>query len=306
MIRPSWRAWLLVVAACGHDAAPPKERAADLGGGIAARVGNEAIPASLVADVARVKGVTAREAMEGLVDDALAAQGGRAVGLEGDPSVGWPIVSAKARAVALRVRTDATAKGPATDAEIDEVTAQHWRQLDVPEGLRVIHAIALYPNPKKHTPEADAAVRVTADRLAAAVAKATTPAEFESLAHAVVPENKVSTRVETLVFAVDGRSLDSNAVYQPSFVAPTAALHAPGDKVRAESTFGLHVVQLVERLPAHRVPLSERRTMLEADAITFRARKAYEVLLTDLQQRYPVEISTAADQLMQTVSVAQP
>ena len=229
-------AWLLVVAACGHDAAPPKERAADLGGGVAARVGDEAIAASLVADVARTKGLTPREAMEGLVDDALAAQGSRAAGFDRDPAVDWPIVSAKARVTAIRLKSDSAAQGPPTDAEIDELTAQHWRQLDVPEVLRVIHAIALYPNSKKRTPEGDAAVRLTLDHIATAVAKATTPTEFEALARAVPAENKVQTRVESLAFTIDTTAFELDL--DPSLPALADQTNTTGLTVQTNANSG--------------------------------------------------------------------
>ncbi len=297
-------AWLLVLAACGHDAPPPKEHAAELGGGVVARVGSEPILASLVGDVARAQGIAPRAAMDGLVDETLAAQGGLAAGIDGEPSVGWPIVAAKARATAAHLRDDSAGQGPPTDAEIAELTARHWRQLDLPEGIRVVHAIALYAS--KRSPENDAAVKLTADRLAAAVARATTQAEFESLAGAVTPDGKVKTKVEALVFAVDGRSLETNGEIQASFVSAAAALHTPGAKARAESSYGLHVIQLIERLPEHRLPLEERRSLLAAEALSFRGRKAYEATLADLRKRYPVQISTAADALMQTVTLAQP
>ncbi len=296
-------AWLLLVAACGHDAPPPKERAADLGGDVVARVGAEAISASLVADVARAKNVPPRAAMDDLIDDALAAQGARGAGLADDPGVRWPIISAQARVVAAHVRDDTRAKGPPTAEEIAELTALHWRKLDVPEGVKVIHAVAMA---NKHTPEIDAAARTTLDRIAAAVATAKTPEEFEAAARAVPAEKKVQTRVETLSLTVDGRSLDAPTTIEQPFVTAAVSLRAPGDKARATTTYGWHVLQLVERLPEHRVPLAERTALLEGEALAARARKAYDATLAELRGRYPVQISTAADALMQAVSLERP
>ena len=301
-------AWLVLalVAACGHDAPPPKEQTAELGAGTVARVGSVAIPASLVADVVRVRALSPRAALDGLVDDALAAEGAHAVGLDAAPGARWPGVAAQARLVATRIQKDARANGPPTDAEIAERTALHWRKLDVPEGVRVVHVVVLYRG-KKASPENIAAARATLDTVSAAVAHAATAADFESLARAVPVDQKTQLKVESLSFTVDGRSLDSqNVTIEQPFVAVAVALHSPGDRGRAETSYGQHLIQLVARLPEQRVPLAERRVLLEAEALATRAHKAYEATLQELRARYPVQVSTAADALMQTVSLEHP
>jgi hypothetical protein len=296
---------VLALAACGHDAAPPAEQHADLGGAEVARVGAERIAVPLVEGVARAKGIAPRAALDDLVDDSLAAQGARAAGMESDPTVSWPILSARARVTATKIRDEARQKGPPTDKEIADLTAVHWRKLDVPEGVKVIHAVALYPT--QRTPTNEAAVRTTSDRIAAAVAGAPDADEFEKRARAVVPEGKVKVTVETLSFAVDARSLDhpNQAVEQP-FVTASVALHAKGDVGRAETKYGHHVIWLIERLPAHRVSLEERRAILTEEALATRAHDLYEARLADLRTKFPVQVSTAAEDLMKSVSLERP
>ncbi len=297
-------AWGLVLAACGHDAPPPSPLAADLGGDVVARAGGDAISASLVAEVARAKDVPPRVALGELVDDALAAEGARAAGYEDDPAVRWPIISARARAVAAHIRDGASAAGPVTDAEIDELTQLHWRRYDVPEGMHVVHAVAMFP--KKRTPETDAAVKATFDRLTAAVAHAPSRDDFEAAAKAVHTESKVEIRVEELSLTVDGRSLDQNGAIEQPFATAAASLGAPAEQARAQTLYGYHVIQLIERLPAKRLPLAERRLALEGEALATRALRAYEGTLAELRGRYPVEVNTAADALMRTVSLTRP
>ena len=83
-VRPSlqWQLALLAMvsaAACGGDrSAPqvggPSNVSATLGGEIAARVGNVTIHRKLVLAVARARGVSASQALDALVDEALFAQ----------------------------------------------------------------------------------------------------------------------------------------------------------------------------------------------------------------------------------------
>ena len=296
----------LALAACGHDGHenPPPEKSAELGGTLVARVGGDAIPASLVASVAKAQGIEPRAAMQALVQDALAAEGARGAGYADDPDVRWAIVSARARLVAERLRKDALAKGAPTDAEVDELTARHWRQVDAPEAVRVIHAVVLYP--RTRSPENDQRAHAVYDQLVAAEEGAKDADDFAARASAV-PHDKVRVTVERLsALARDGRAVEGEGAYDPGFSAAAFGIDKPGRTARVETSYGWHLIMLVDRVPAHTVPFEERRAMFAEEAQARRAHTAYEALLQELRARHPVEVSTAAESLMSSVVVAAP
>ena len=76
---------LLVSSACRSSPSPAAAAHASLGGDTVARVGDQAIPTSLVADVAASQKVEPSRALAFLVDDALAAAGARAAGFDKTP-----------------------------------------------------------------------------------------------------------------------------------------------------------------------------------------------------------------------------
>ena len=132
----------LALAACTHDAPAPTPSRGALGGQTVARVGDTEIPTSLVVEVARAKRVSAHAALEALIDDALAAKGASLLGRGADVAVVRDLTAFRARLVANRIRDEGRAAGPPTDAEVEELTKQHWRDVDVPEQVRVIHVVA--------------------------------------------------------------------------------------------------------------------------------------------------------------------
>jgi hypothetical protein len=296
-------AWLVVVAsACGQPPAPPLVQNAALGGAIVARVGDDAVPVSLVASVSEAQGLSPRQAADGLIDDAVLAQGAGARERDGSREVGWSLRAARARLVVDRVRAEAAAQGPPADAEVEELTARHWETFDLPEQAVVVHAVVLHP--KKRTAEKDAQVKATYDHLVRAVDGAPDAAAFEQRARAVPHEPNVKLVVERLPpFVSDGRIVASKARNDMAFATAAFTLRQPGAQARVESAFGWHVIQLIERLPAHVVSLEERRAAFKEEALDLRAQKAYTALLARLRGAAPISISPAADGLMQDLSI---
>jgi hypothetical protein len=253
--------------------------------------------------VARARGISPRAATEELIADALAAAGARGAGYDADTEVALALESARARQVANRIRAAAVARGAPTDAEVAEITARHWQAFDLPERVRVVHAVVQYP--RKRSPEADGRARAVFEAIARAVAGAPDAATFEERAKAV-PHEKVEVVVQPLpAFVADGRSAEGEGAFDPDFVKAAFTLTKPGRQVEVETRFGWHVIQLVERLPPKTTPLEERRATFTDEAITDRARKEYEAVLGSLRGRYPVEVSPAAENLMKSLSVAQ-
>ena len=97
---------LIVLVACSTPSPPADERAA-LGGEIAARVGQTAIPVSLVAKVAEVQKIPPRDALRLLVDDAVAAEAARVRGLDTKLPESWRLTAAEADVARLTAALEA-------------------------------------------------------------------------------------------------------------------------------------------------------------------------------------------------------
>ena len=272
-----------------------------MGGEVVARVGGETIDRELVQEVAAAQRLSPRAAADMLIADALAAAGAREVGADKDPEVAWAIEAARARQVANRIRAAAVAKGGASDAEVVELTARHWQELDLPERVRVVHAVVRYP--ASRSAEADARAKTVFEAIVRAVQGASDANAFQERAKEV-PHPGVTVAVEALPsFVADGRAAEGNGQFDEAFVAAAFRLRVPGAQTQVETRFGWHVLQLVERLAPKAVPFEERRAMFAEEAVALRARKDYDALLAALRQKYPVEVSGAADNLMKPLNV---
>jgi hypothetical protein len=291
---------LLVSSACRSSPSPAAAAHASLGGDTVARVGDQAIPTSLVADVAASQKVEPSRALAFLVDDALAAAGARAAGFDKTPEVERATTAARARLVVLRLRDAARAEGLPTEAEVKELTEAHWLEVDLPERMHVIHAVVI--DPKK--PELESSAATLAAALAAAEATATSPDDFEARAKAL-PHEGLEVKVEALdPFVADGRTATpAGGMLDPDFVRGAAAL-APGETSGVvHSKFGWHVIRMIERLPEHRMPFEERRRRFREEVEAFRGHRALEALLQELASQREVKVENGVDEMMTEVTM---
>lgn len=289
---------LTSAVACSNDHGPAPQQAA-LGGEVAARVGADVIPLSLVARVAADQRIAPREALQRLVDDAVSASGARARGLDHEARASWALTAARGRWAADRLLAEARASGPPTDAEIAELTALHWREIDRPPAVKVVHALVQRP---KATDDATIArAKALAAELRTAVLPARDGEDFQARAKAVPHPSELVVVVESLpLFASDGRLTEAEGGMVPEFAKAAHLLIEPSETSGlVESQFGWHVIRLIARVSEQRMPLETRRAALMEEAFMQRARTA---TTARLRAGAAVEIAPAAESLMQSLS----
>lgn len=297
---------ILFAVAC--SSAPTEQvgvTSAELDEGLAAHVGPVAIPVSLVAKAAAAQSLPLEEARDRAIRDTLFGLAAESAGL-GEAAMVRPAVRARLARARLAVISSETSRQPPTDAEVEEATAEHFLDLDRPEGFRVIHALARVT--AKDTDEKKQKARRVAERVAAAVAAATDADDFERRAKEVETDG-IELRIERLEpVAADGRVLHaSGGQFVKPFAAAAARLSNPGEKSPVvETDFGFHVMMLLEKTPAKRVPLEERRKLLAKEIMATRARKATEELLAELRRERDVRIERSAYTLIDNLQVLTP
>jgi peptidyl-prolyl cis-trans isomerase C len=321
--RPLLRAPLLlsIVAAlpgCGGGGAatsgPPPERGT-LAAGLVARAGREEVTADAVGRIALAQGIAPNLARERAIRDAIFAAEARASGVDVSPDVERSVKAVLARRLLLQLLAAADAEGPVTDEELRLATARKWLELDRPEGFRTVHAVVRVPE------GADAATRARAaqvarairsDVLAASAIARERPAplpvrpgdaegdpavdEFRRAAGAGAREG-FQVLVEALpAVAADGRMLSmEGGSLDEGFARAASSLVARGDLSEVVTTsYGVHVLLLLERTPSSIVPAEERRRRVRDEVLWSRASAARAVLLEGLRRDVVVERSADA------------
>jgi PPIC-type PPIASE domain len=307
MKRLSWACCVGVfVFSCRGGAPSSATQRARLPQGVAAKVGAEEVSLATVARIAAAQGVAPAFARDRAVSDALFATAARAK-FEGTSIV--PVVErgALARAVLEGFKADAISRGPASDAEVAELTAHRWQELDRPESVRATHAVV-----KIDGPASDAKARAIADHIRDAVRGITDPEAFMRAARAV-PHEGVEVRVEHLpAVTADGRTLDrdnpltdTGQRFDLDFARAVQTLTVGQISEPTKTAFGYHVILCEARLPEQRVPLEQRRVRLYDAVIKGRAERAKQELLSRLSAATPTQLERAVDDLTARVRVEE-
>ena len=283
-----------------HGSPAPAEQTA-LGGDIAARVGADVIPVALVVKVAASQHVTPSEALKRLVDDAVAANAARAEGHDRRLPTVWHLTAARGRVTADHILAEARRAGPPTDDEVKTLSERYWREVDRPPAIRVVHALVHRPNTPD--PAASERARAFAIELRDAVTGAKDADDFIAKAKAVPPYPGGQVTAEKLPALTEaGLSIEGQQQFDPTFAKGAFAIAEPGMTSQpVETSFGWHVIRLVERIPEQRMAFETRRIAFADEAITMRAAAATKVIIDGLRRSTPIEVAPSAEILMRSL-----
>lgn len=313
-------------APLSSSGSPP--RAGSLPAGVVARVGAADIAARSIARIAQAQAIAITRARDAAVRDALFESEARARGLDREPSVRAALQVALARLVLHDIFDAAKRAGPMTDAELYDATQFHWLDVDRPPGFRTVHAVV------RLDAKADAARRKDASAIAEAIRRALEPiaaaaapappalsapmdpdparpaptldplvAQFKQAAEAV-PHQGFDVTIEPLpAVAADGRVLEpGDRAFDPDFARAAAGLERRGEiSPLTVTSFGVHVIMLLERTPPRTLPADERRALLQDEVVVARARAAQRALLE--RSREGVVVERGVDALLAVVAV---
>jgi hypothetical protein len=267
---------VLATVAC-RNVHPPPVAKATLGGAIA-QVGGLPIDSTLVAAVARDRGLPAPDALDALVEDALLAQGARERHLDERPDTRRALQASLAARLVTAMETEARERGPASAAERS--------------ALEVVHAVVI------RKPGVPWEVTIgLAKALEAAVQGAPSTETFEERAQKL-PHPGLRVAVERIgPFGADGRLPDGTALDR-AFVAAAFALERPGDESPIVATrFGWHVIRLIARSAA--TDAGAGAAELSPAVMELRVRGTLQSVLRAGREKNRVELEGAVDELLE-------
>ncbi len=164
--------------------------------------------------------------------------------------------------------------------------------------LTVVHAVVI-----RSTLVSDAESAGLASAIRDAVLGSSGASDFEKRASAVPHPNSRVVVEQLSPFAADGVMV-SRGVLDPTFVAAAFALHAPNETSPVvETSFGWHVIRLIERRVPEGDALEQRRNDLAAAVTTLRERMAHRRIIDSRREHERVEVMGPAEALMATVQV---
>jgi hypothetical protein len=250
-----------------------------------------------VREVARLQKITPAEAVKVLAEDARLAAEAKLNNAENTWQFRAKYRALLARRLLERWKQEAK-KGEITPEELEQIRKQHWLQVDRPSSLRVIHAVSLV-DPKEKGDKRERAESLARSWLKAAE-KATTAEEFERTVKGVDAKG-ASFKVERLEpFARDGRIVaESGGKFDHAF-ADCAFAIKEGERLSApcSTSFGVHVIFLMERLPGFRESDQKLRKLALEEILANRARTRETQEQQRLRGQHAVVVIRSLDETM--------
>ncbi|MBM4377120.1 MAG: hypothetical protein FJ095_18720 [Deltaproteobacteria bacterium] len=334
---PRWLVGFVSVALGCRETPVTRDLDAKLESGVVAQIDSEIIRTREVSLVMREKPTSPSAARDALVHDSLFAAWARA---DFPEEAKHAEAAALSRAL-LHELTRQARESPISPDEFADWEQARFLDVDRPEGFRVVHAVALVDAklPGSKLKEVRAYVSMLRERIGALAAaqRATKPplrnGEDVFLERTEIPEDLIAAAVRDLVTGMshgeldvryealgaissDGRFL--NYARSPwerlheTFAAAAGRLETRGDVSQLVETDlesdgkalrGLHVIVLLERTPAMRLPDDARRALLLPSILEARVLRARKNLLESLAKQETVVVERNADALLESVAL---
>lgn len=261
-------------------------------------IGQSKIDGATIAAVAAAKKSSQKEAVDALVFDALLAEEAEQRGLPAQQPTAWTIRAAKARSTARHLHEQAGADRLPTDEELRALSERYKVEVERPESVVTSHALVSKPKQDAKLEEAKA----LAAKLLSAVTGATSDEDFQARAKAVSAAGLEVVVQPLPPFDANGLILGGSGQMDEKFASAAFALTQAGSQSGiVESSFGWHVIRLIERRPAFVMPVEERRNKFAGKAFELRGKALLDERLAALKGSSKPEILPAAEGFMQLV-----
>jgi hypothetical protein len=305
-VRERWfvARWLVAGAAalgasCGQsgNAPPPSpQRAinASLGGVVVAKVGDVTISRALVTAIAHARRLSAKEALDAAIEGALLAEAATRARAVDDANLRRELDAVLTRALAAKIRAQALAEGPFDDAEIAAAAANH-PDLSHPELRITVHALV-----RNDVPNAESVAKELRARLLEATGDdaKTSEQSFSEKAKAFPMPPGHTLVIESLpAITVDGRVFGSKERLEEAFARAAFAVPKPlGTSEIAHTSYGWHVIRVLESMPAYEATREDKLAKLEPQLVATRVKKLWDPLLERLHaESKPDVLATDGD-----------
>jgi hypothetical protein len=266
------------------------------------------LSAAFVQKVAKRNDLGLDQARRRAVADTLFSLEARRV-FEPEGTVGAVERSVWASALLNALREQAIAAGPATAKELAELRRQRWVEVDRPVSVAPVHAVVLVKKAKTQ-----AAAQALAEKLHEATRGLSDPQKFAQKARSIKAKG-LEARVEALAHVTaDGRVVHFEEGtrkgapnrFDPAFAAAANAIEQEGEiSPVVESSYGYHVILLVERVDAQRYTDAQLRNLASTDIYRGRAERRLQGLESELRKQTHVEQARNFQQLTDHVTRAR-